>query len=701
MSNQEHPERRGWWAGVSPLVWSTIAIAVFVLIHARIEVLIRADMAPVADSLVYQSTALELVDKLTKGTLSLFDFLYSARPSPPLFIWSLSIGYILFGTGDFAAYFVSAFWIGLTAFALMLNASLFLGRSWWAGLVGLLFLALPVANLYGYGDTRNDWPPIALLLLCVYFVAASDLFARRGMSLLAGGAAGLALLGKSSMAGYVVWPALVLLVFLAFHIRTLRRRQYINIALCLAVCFVVAGWFYIQMWDVIYSYYSFWAGNNQFKREMYQLSGGWDEWLFFPRNIPAQYGLWLALAVSILAAFAVVAALVSWISGGRVGPRLSRNEGLLVVLCVGLGYLPYLSLLATHSYAGPADLTMIPFQIVLAAMGIWMLVAPSRRATDERPRGFARANAVAIVVAAALIVIMNVMSFRTHLAQPRYAGIHSQQTTEKILAVLDQYGINDFTLFNLFMDLDYNSQTLIYDVLRSPLLRLTYQPTLSGGLNLSKVRGENDYNDGEPDPEPDWVPEGVNLSAFDRYDTLVTNSNVLLYPSRPKGPGFSPLNKEWADYGALLEADPRVRQIGAVTAYRDRTEILVYATTDVEVFETPDQWLPADGPISIVSSPDRSLAFELIGTPIRDVPIDDVRLKMEDGKSLEAQSCEAPAGATERCYRFVVEHDDPDAYTGNLSIDPAVLGAASDADQRRLFLWKPSVRVAEPAADEH
>lgn len=259
----------------------------------------------------------------------------------------------------------------------------------------------------GIDDFRIDFASWCLYGTFLALVIQSDLFRRRGWALAAGAVATLCVVTRTLTSVYL--GALLSLWVAALAVRTLRarpdaradlRRQLSGAVVC-AGCLVVTGIpALLARARNIWGYYV--GGHVSGKlsgilADAAEMSGVWDNLLFYPQNL-AQYHLgwtFLALAVFSVGALALARARGGPADAPAVG--LGRAGELAFVLLAGL--VPYAILTADTAKSPAVACIMVP--VVL-----WVVVLAAARLA---PR--ARSRALAVVAG---LVFVGGAAFQVH-----------------------------------------------------------------------------------------------------------------------------------------------------------------------------------------------------------------------------------------------------------------------------------------------
>lgn len=636
------------------MLFLAAALAICIL-HYRAETNIRGTIPPHSDSLSYQNEALVNMAHFQSGKLSLAQLLFGIRndnPIPPLHKISIMLGYFAFGVNNFSPYLVSGLWMLLLALGMYLVVRFHSGNEIMAFSAGLFVLALPGALTYGFAETRNDWPVAALCMTSFYFFISSDSFKNRNRALIAGLLAGLALITKSSLPGYLGFPALFLCYYLYTQRNVLGKAAYTNVALSILAVIAVAGWFYIAKINDIATYYSFWSSEKLADvRAQYGLQTIWDELRFYADNFFRQMGV----AGAIVALLGCLSLAFSW-AKGRV--KLSAPSGFTITWAAVFAFAPYIILYTRRSYASLADINMLPFQIFVGFAGLTFLLK-----SEINVRRFS-------IVMAVLAVFLNIVSVAEHNRIKYYQGVDPQKGADQFVELLDQAEYNKTVMWGLYQDIYFNPATLLNIILRAPISRAKID------ARLPDVRLQTIFS--------------PNMDPADRYKKISDLANTLLITSSPRGAKWIAANREWGAMRKLVSNDDRYSLLGRLTPYDDGTKVDVFVKNSGAANITADGWLVNEGKIRIFSKPGRYKL--LVEGYAHGSTVADMKITPEGGEhGFMGSPCESNG---KMCYEFVIETVNRHSafkITSDSPLIPSDLGTS--ADTRELLLHNPSVKI--------
>jgi hypothetical protein len=625
----------------------------YVWVHYRIEAVIRGGIVPESDSLAYQNQALWELTLFQRGRLPLADWFLGAggtNVTAPLHRWSLELMYLVFGLDNHIPYLVSGLWVLLAATAVYLATRQLTDDSRLSAGAAVVLLGLPAARVWGFMETRNDWPVTALVVLFYYSVLKSEFFRLRRSSIMVGACSGLGLLAKSSIAGYLALPGLFLLVRGALGRPRFDRNQWTNLGLAAGITLVVAGWFYLSRWQGILHYYTFWTHENLANvLVQYQLSNRADELLFYPRNFVRQ----TSGAVATAAVLGLAGLLLSVATRRRMAGGW-QPWALAWAACFVAG--PYAVLIWRRSYAAIADINMLPFMLILAVVGVWTWL---RQWLGPRTVG------PALVV---LGLILCLFSLGRHLQARLYAGVDQENGAKAVCQLLHQAGLDRFSAWGLYQDTRFNTATILNVLYRDSIARSRLNGR-AADLTLEEMVG--------------------GMAADTRYRAIAKAADVLFLADRPKGPTWVTINREWAEHRGLVAKDPRFVLLGQVEPYDDGTNVDVWAKTLARLDTTADGWVENNARLIVLARPGR-VELAIAGTA-HDLGATDLYLVDQANGVWPGQPCPVLEG---RRFRFVVETAQPKSVFHLLSASPTVPAALGvSADQRELLLYRPSTRI--------
>ena len=570
-----HPYRPSFF-----LLFFAVAILIC-LLHAQASNNANDVIPPHSDNLSYQNIALYELALLQKGELGWKDVFFGVRDyyrsAPPLYKWSLQLGYLVFGMNLVSPLLVAGLWLAATALAIFCLLRKFTRDDFLAFGTGLLFLGLPGVMHYGYIDPRNDWPATMFLLWWLFLHLESNFYTSRKYSLLSALALALALLTKSSLAGYILFPTLVMLVYVILKFCSLSPVQRNNIYLSAFVVIGAAGWFYLFNYLHILSYYSFWGMENKANLlKQYSIDTFFDHVFFYPKNLQMQLGPTLFLP-SLAALFLMVIYLFKKTNSYY---RIDRYTLLLLLTsCLG----PYLILVASHSIASVADIPMVPFYLLFISLSAW------------RAASVARSQRLLATLLLALAIVYNLISIFRHNTHVFYNGIDQTTISCQIQNILHEMGMHDVYAYSLYEGIYFNSAVVSNITYRSPIMRAQ---TLFHPLKHFPFR----------------VIRSSNTSAREKYDALASQSNCLLMTDRAKGPDWLAINQQWAELISLVENDHSFVRVAELPAYDDGTRLRVYIKQRAEAQRTIDDWILDTAAINVFGRPG-NYEFIIEGTP--------------------------------------------------------------------------------------
>ena len=648
----------------TPFLAFLISAAAICLLHVRAEENIRGSIVPDSDSLVYQNMALGEITAFQRGEYGAGRFFYGTSQDntvPPLHKWSLQLGYLVFGVNNVSPYIVSAAWLFAVALGVFLAVRRITEDEALAMGAGFMMLAVPASLAYGFMESRNDWPGAALCLFGYYFFISSDTLADRPKALLGGLFAGLALLSKSSLPGYVMLPALYLVAWVALGSGPKARARKINLALSFGVALAVSGWFYAVKAGQIMEYYAFWSGENLADvKSQYHLANTLDELVFYPGNLLRQMG-----AVSLIVVLAGIVVLLFQSLRREIVSAAVKDNSFALSWAAVFAFSPYVILVARESYASPADINMLPFIVVLGFAGMSFL-----------GEGWIAKRCLGPGLAA-LALIMSLAGVLEHNGQSIYRGIDQESTARRILALLKRNDYTSARIWSLNRDVYFDSAMIPHVIFRDPVLR--------GEFEISTA------------DLPLAVKRGRVYRARERYEKIAALSDVLLVTNRPAGPGWISINAEWRTLREQVMADKRYLPLGGVEAYDDGTMVEVYAREKVLLSKEPDGWLKDGSIVKIIANPGR-LILTIEGDAHGD-SVGDLSLIGEDGGRVEGAPC-AKSGSG-RCFEFHLDVGKKKTVcriSSNTPLVPSDLGASGD--RRRLLLLRARAFLSRGASWE-
>lgn len=638
---------------------SIIGVVLFVFfsyLHYVAEINIRQDTPAHSDSLAYQNAALHDFSSLQRGDLSLKQFALgdlSLNHVPPLHKWSLQFGYLFFGINNHTPYFVSALWMLLLASGLFVLVQRHTGDNIFATIAALLSIGLPASLLHGFAETRNDWPVAALCIMSFHLFCSSNFFKDRRRTLLGALFAGLALLVKSSLAGYLIFPAIFLVLFVYRKKHTLGDEGLKNILFGFGVILLVSGWFYYLKLEDIFAWYSFWGEEKIADvKAQYQLVTTMDERVFYLKNLYNQFGnVQLAL---ILPGWLALLFKAFW----KDKKFVAQETGFALAWAAVFAFTPYLILIARSSYSSLADINMLPFQIFLGVMGLYYL---------SKLFSIRRYLSLGLL---ALVLYLNVCSVITHYQGVRYHGVDASKATDKLVALLEGTGADKFRIWSIYHDIYFNPSTVMNLIYRNQVMRSRFDLALPD-LDLQTMHS------------PNMTPEK-------RYKNITDKADLLLGTSSHKGFDWVTLNREWGVLKQLLAADSRFVLLGNLSPYKDGTKVNVYAKETASVGTSSDHWLMNGMMLSVLAQQgERNVRIE---GDRHGVSVTDMRLVTGENVVFYGKPCESVSG--KGCFsftltlttfpvKFKVESDTP--------LIPSKLGSSSDS--RQLLFYKPKVFI--------
>lgn len=638
-----------------PSVYLFLVLALFVsYLQYRAETFVRGAIPPHSDSLIYQNEALKELAAFQHGALSWREFLFGSVTDsavPPLFKWSLQLGYIIFGVDSNTPYIVSAMWLTLAALAVYLILRRQMGDGPVAMGGGLLLLGLPAALSWGFSESRNDWPVTALCLTSFYFFAESGVFKNTRITILGALFAGLALLTKSSLTGYLAFPLLFLLVYLPTS-GALGKEARRSIVAGFAVILGVAGWFYVVKYHDISAYYSFWSGDMIANvRSQYQLGSAWDVYMFYPANILKQFG---AAPLALVALGCVALLFVFMRKKERIGPDGAFVYGWAAAFAFG----PYLLLIYRQAVASPADINMIPFILILGVSGLgavcWQEI--SRKAFG------------AVLMAFALII--NFQSLAEHYRRNYSPGADAASAARELTTLLNKAGIEKFIIWGLYYDLGFSADTLVNFIYLNPKNRQEFNASTANLDLKTKV-------------SPSIPPEA-------RYKAITAVADILIVPESSMGPKWLAVNQQWKELSLLAAADSRFMKLGALAPYADGPLIEVYTKNRVSARLEADGWLVNGGRINVNARPGLH-TIRLEGTAHGNTVMDMTIVPTAGGDAIPGKTCVSSKG---RCFEFPLDLKDERAIlrvSSKTPLTPSKTGES--ADTRELLILNPSVTI--------
>lgn len=256
-------------------LWSIVLF----LIAKSFRAYYSMDVPPAWDNLAYQIEAIKIARTFIEGNANIM-LSFFGENIPIGYIFSLAIGYILFGFESSSPYIVSAlFGFGNLLIMYFLSVELKVRRSF-AFFSCLIISTLTNFLYHNFLQTRNDYALSFFIILFVFILIRAVKISSSSLFFLAGVFSGIGTIFKLSAPGYFFWIYLLFIIIpnnkMSFRLRAK------NLLFSMLGAFLACGWFFLPALSKIVKYYSMWGEISQ---AMYYLKSFSDLYLFYLKNL--------------------------------------------------------------------------------------------------------------------------------------------------------------------------------------------------------------------------------------------------------------------------------------------------------------------------------------------------------------------------------------------------------------------------------